>query len=341
MTVPRFLIAYSEKPSQRSTVVTETLRAQGHEVLCQDDANGFLSAPEPDLYLVGRTLADGTAGLDLLESLRRAGRTAPFVLIDERPDFVEMRRAVELGVADIVLRPLDAGVLAKAIERAGAERKPKPRIDTEPRSHAYERRYKIDDSTVGRAAREVSAFLVNEGVANAHRVRIASALAELVDNACRHAYPDGTGDVVVRADLQRTRVQLSVEDSGRGFDAVEARLERVPAALPRARGARPSKVSTSDTGLGRAERLCESHEITTSSKGTCVALTFELTPVRLEEGSEHLSKTDFLDPSRARSLIASLRNGGTDLSGVAPGMALTIGRILGGLDTEVRTPRSR
>lgn len=342
MTVHRFLVAYSEKPSQRSTVVTETLRAQGHEVVCHDDANGFLSAPEPDLYLVGRTLADGSRGLDLLESLRRAGRTAPLVLIDEKPDFTELRRAVELGVADVVLRPLDAGVLAKAIERASAQRTPRPRIDVEPRAHAFERRYAIDDTTVGRAAREVSGFLVNEGVANAHRVRIASALAELVDNACRHAYPDCTGDVVVRAELQRTRVQLSVEDSGRGFDAAGVRLDRVPAALPAPRGARgPARISASDRGLGRAERLCESHEIVTSAEGTRVDLTFELTPVRLEEESEHLSETDFLDPTRARSLIASLRQGGTDLSGVAPGMALTIGRILGGLDTEARRPRSR
>ena len=57
--------------------------------------------------------------------------------------------------------------------------------------------------------------------------------------------------------------------------------------------------------------------------------------------AEHLAETDFLDPSRARSLVASVRKGETDLSGIAPAMALTIGRILGGIDAEVRPHWSR
>ena len=53
--------------------------------------------------------------------------------------------------------------------------------------------------------------------------------------------------------------------------------------------------------------------------------------MRFDEEPEHLAETDFLDPSRARSLIASLRKGRADLSGVPPAMALTIGRIIGGI----------
>jgi anti-sigma regulatory factor (Ser/Thr protein kinase)/CheY-like chemotaxis protein len=357
MTLPRLSIAYGDEVSQRSQLLTEILSGQGHEILTHEDARGFLAAPEPDLYLLGRTLADGSSGLDLLESLRGAGRSAPVVLLDERPDFASLRRAVELGASDFLLRPLEAGELARALENAMAERAPRPRIDAAPRSHACERSYAVqvgkgDTSAVGRAAREISAFLVNEGVASAHRVRIASALAELVDNACRHAYGKKGGEIVVRAEVQRTRVQLSVQDEGRGFDVSRARLERVPAALPSARPARGAKGprlsvvptaasfgSGSSTGLGRIERLCEEHTITSGPSGTRAELSFELTPVRFDEESEHLSETDFLDPERARSLIAELRKGQNDLSGVAPSMALTIGRILGGLDAETR-PRS-
>ena len=97
--------------------------------------------------------------------------------------------------------------------------------------------------------------------------------------------------------------------------------------------------SDSATGLGRIERLCEEHTLTSGPSGTRVELTFELTPVRFDEESEHLSETDFLDPERARRLIAALRKGHNDLSGVAPSMALTIGRILGGIDADHR-PRS-
>ena len=336
MTIPHLRIAYGDEPSKRSAVVSEILREQGHELVCHEDEKAFLSTPEPDVYLLGPALADGTRGLELLESLRRAGRSAPFVLLDEKPSFEDMRRAVELGATDLVLRPLDAAELTRALERAQAARAARPRIDVAPGNHGCVRSYSVDESTVGRAAREISAFLVNEGVVNAHRVRIASALAEVVDNACRHAYSRSAGEIVVRAEVQRTRVQVSVTDQGRGFDTARVKLERVPAALPGARG--PRRSSSSDTGLGRVERLCEHHELFSSPQGTRIELTFELTPVRFDEEAEHLAETDFLDPERARSLIHALRKGRTDLSGVPPAMALTIGRILGGLDAEVRPP---
>ena len=343
MTVPSLRIVYGDESSRRANVLSETLRNQGHEVVVLDEAARVLSEPEPDLYVLGRSFADGTSALELFESLRRTGRSAPIVLVDEKPGIEVMRRAVELGAADLVLRPLEEGELARAIERAQAARAPKPRIDSEPRPHSWARSYAIEESTVGRAARELSAFLVNEGVVNAHRVRIASALAEAVDNACRHAYPQGRGEIALRAEVQRTRVQLTIEDRGRGFDVARAKLERVPAALPGARrsGLAPATGSSSSTGLGRVERLCEGHEIVSGPAGTTVGLSFELTPVRFDEEGEHLAETDFLDPSRARNLIASLRRGRADLSGVAPGMALTIGRIIGGLDAEVRPPKGK
>jgi anti-sigma regulatory factor (Ser/Thr protein kinase) len=339
MTLPRLSIAYGDEPSRRSSEVTEILRAQGHDVVWHEDQRGILSAPEPDVYVIGPSLADGTRGLDLFEAVRRAGRSAPIVMLDERPSFADMRRAVELGASDLIVRPLDAGELGRAIARAQAARAPRPSIDVTSGAHACVRSYSSDESSVGRAAREISAFLVNEGVVNAHRVRIASALAEVVDNACRHAYPRGTGEIVVRAEVQRSRVQVSVTDQGRGFDTARVKLERVPAALPGGRGPRRASSTSSDTGLGRVERLCEHHELFSGPQGTRIELTFELTPVRFDEEAEHLAETDFLDPERARSLIQALRKGRTDLSGVAPGMALTIGRILGGLDPGARPPR--
>jgi anti-sigma regulatory factor (Ser/Thr protein kinase) len=285
------------------------------------------------VYLLGRALGDGTDALELLESLRRTGRGAPVVLVGERPDFATMRRAVELEVSDFLLAPLETGELARALARAAAERPARPRIDAAPRAHALERRYANDAHTVGRAAREISAFLTNEGVASAHRVRIASALAELVDNAARHGYGGGAGEIAIRVEVQRTRVVLSVEDEGRGFDPERTKLERVPAALPgHGRARRLAAVPGSGKGLGRVERLCEAHSIASSERGTRVELVFELTPVRFDDESEHLAETDFLDPERARSLIAALRRGQEDLSSVAPSMALTVGRLIAGLD---------
>jgi len=329
-------IAYGDQPSPRALVVAEILRSQGHFVENIPDRATFLRNPEPDLYLVGRQLSDGTRGLDLLAELRRSGRNAPVLLIDEQPDFSDMRAAVELGANDVVLRPLESGVLSKAIARVVASRKPRPRIDVEPRAHSFQQSYAPDEHTVGRAAREVSAFLTNEGVAHAHRVRIASAVAELVDNSCRHAYGKRSGPVTVEASVQRTRVQLIVSDQGCGFDVSGARLDSVPAALPVKRARQPVATAArngSEHGLGRLERLCEELSLQSSAQGTRAELTFELSPVRFDEESEHLGDTEFLDPTRVRSLIQSLRSGQADLAAVTPGMAMTIGRILGGLQS--------
>jgi len=331
-------IAYGDKPSPRALVVAEILRSQGHVVESLPDRSTFLRQPEPDLYVLGRQLADGTRGLDLLAELRRTGRSAPVLLIDEEPDFRDMRAAVELGADDVVLRPLESGALAKAIARVCANRTPRPRIDVEPRAHSFEQSYLRDEHTVGRAAREVSAFLTNEGVAHAHRVRIASAVAELVDNACRHAYGTQDGQIHVQASVQRTRVELVVRDQGRGFDVRSVRLESVPAALPGKRTRTPAPTgklrSASEHGLGRVERLCEGLVLESSPRGTLATLTFELSPVRFVEEAEHLGDTEFLDPTRVRSLIQSLRNGQSDLTQVTPGMAMTLGRILGGLGSD-------
>jgi DNA-binding response OmpR family regulator len=343
MSQQRLCIAYGDQPSPRALVVAEILRSQGHEVLSLHERQAFLSRPEPDLYLLGTVLSDGTKGLDLLTELRNVGRSAPVLLLDETPDFSTMRSAVEAGADDIVLRPLESGVLAKAVARAMTGRAPRPRIDAEPRPRSFERTYELSAEIVGRAARELSAFLANEGVVNAHRVRIASAVAELVDNAARHAYPDGQGQVSVQASVRRTHVHLAVWDQGSGFDVDAARLESVPAALPRARGSKPAtlaRTKDSSHGLGRIGLLCEEHTLQSSPHGTRAELLFELTPVRLDEESEHLGETDFLDPTRVRSLIHALRKGQTDLTNVPPGLAMTIGRILGGLGHEARGPRT-
>jgi len=46
------------------------------------------------------------------------------------------------------------------------------------------------------------------------------AVTEAAANACRHGYPDGTGDVTVRFSLDTdARLEVVVEDDGPGFDA--------------------------------------------------------------------------------------------------------------------------
>jgi anti-sigma regulatory factor (Ser/Thr protein kinase)/CheY-like chemotaxis protein len=337
--LPSLRIAYGDGTAERQEPLSATLRELGHAVSPCASVRECLASPEPDVYLIGRTLPDGTPGLELLDALRRFGRTAPVILVDERPDFADMRRAVELGASDWLLRPGERAEIVAALEKVARERVPGPQPDATAPAHVCERIYPCDIGTVGRAAREISAFLVNEGVVSAHRVRIASALAELVDNVCNYAYTQGSsGSVAVRAELDGARVRLSVRDRGRGFDSQRERLERIPAALPGL--ANPSRSAPASSGLGRVERLCEECRITSAADGTCIDLVFELTPVRFDEESEHLTDTEFLDPDRARALIAALRRGSPDLSGISPSLAVTIGRLIGGLSDD-RRPRKR
>lgn len=335
-------VALAAERSQRCELLGQTLESHGHQVVSLFSRDEALSAPEPDLYLIARALADGCAGLELFAALRRAGRTAPVVLFDEQPSFDELRRAIELGAVDFVLRPHAPGELARSVARALEARSSvarAPRTGPPPSPSSYERRYPAEAGTVGRAARELAAFLLKRGVAPAHRVRIASALSEVVDNACRHAYPRSGGELSVSVSVEGTRVLVTVEDRGRGFDSSRVQLDRVPAALPMPRGS--ARAAGPLTGLRRLELLCESQEIHAGSNGTRVELAFTLTPVRFEEEGEDFSETDFLDPTRARALVAALLEGGTDLSNVSPSLALTIGRLLGGLDPKRRAPSRR
>lgn len=331
-TLPSLRITVGDT-ARRAAVVAEALRNQGHDVVVQEAGPGLVAGPEPDAYVIGSTLQDGSGGLELVDELRRCGKSAPVVLIDAAPSFEVMQRAVRLGIADLVIDPLAPEGLRNAIQRCLSQRRPGPRpVTSQP--HAIARSYALEEGVSGRAAREVSAFLVNEGVVAAHRVRIASAVAELVDNAHRHSR-SRDGRVTVACELNGNRVRLEVQDRGHGFDVESTRLDRVPAALPAARKARGPQPGG---GLGRVELLAESFRADSSASGSRVEVEFQLTPVRFDEEAEALADTEFLDPSSARKLIAALRGGTADLSGVSAPLAVTIGRIIGGVS--VPSPRS-
>lgn len=318
---------------RRATALAEILRGQGHDVVVHSTKPTLLAAQEPDAYLIGSALQDGTGGLALAEDLRQAGRAAPLVLIDPAPSYESMKRAVDMGVADLVLDPLAPGRLRSALERCVAQRRPGLRA-VPPQPHAIARSYALEEGVSGRAAREISAFLVNEGVVAAHRVRIASAVAELVDNAHRHSN-SRDGRVTVACELAGNRVKLEVQDRGQGFDVGAVRLDRVPAALPATRTARGPRAGG---GLGRVELLGERLQADSNGSGSRIEVEFQLTPVRFDEEAEALTDTEFLDPRSARQLIAALKSGTADLSGISSPLAVTIGRIIGGVS--VPGPRS-
>ena len=53
MTRSHLRVAYGDQPSRRTTVLSEILRNQGHEVIECDDLQSLLSEPGTDIYLLG------------------------------------------------------------------------------------------------------------------------------------------------------------------------------------------------------------------------------------------------------------------------------------------------
>ena len=193
----------------------------------------------------------------------------------------------------------------------------------------YQRTYEADTAGANCSAYELAAFLTEYAVAQAHRIRIVSAVYEATDNARRHAFVEGTGTFSVRVEIQRTRVNVCITDQGPGFDATRVLTDSVPAALPM-RGTERTRHGNTSGGLRRLAALSEESDIQSDEKGTRVQLGFELTPVRFEEEGTDLSDADFLDPDRARELVRALKEGDQDVGDFSPAMALTIGRLLGG-----------
>ena len=111
--------------------------------------------------------------------------------------------------ADFVLeRPLLPGALVSAIESEREDDEGEElRILVDASSHAAED-----------AAREMVAWCVRCEVTPATRARIATALAEVVDNAAKH----GRLEVEITATMNSGELSIDVADDGPGFDALAA-----------------------------------------------------------------------------------------------------------------------
>ena len=116
------------------------------------------------------------------------------------------------------------------------------------------------------------------------------AVAEIVDNACRRAYPNAQGFVHVSARREGCDLFVTVEDDGVGFDV--SRLDEELLATPL------------HSGLSRAISLCEDlHVESEPGAGTRVDMRFTATFLAFDGGRGlDLADHDFLMPDAARVL---------------------------------------
>jgi anti-sigma regulatory factor (Ser/Thr protein kinase) len=192
-----------------------------------------------------------------------------------------------------------------------------------------ERTYFAVERTSRDAARAVMAFALENGFGPACRARIGGAVAEIVDNAVRRAYPEGRGAVRVTAWKEGGDLFARVEDEGVGFDV--NRLDEELLATPL------------HSGLSRAISLAESLRIESApGKGTRVDVRFAGTFVAFDEGRAlDLCDEDFLMPDVARRVLHALRRPETaHVHELSPALAVVVGRLLAGPESRSLAERA-
>lgn len=192
-------------------------------------------------------------------------------------------------------------------------------IASAPGGTISERTYVSSASTVVAAARAVVAFALESGIGPACRARIGGAVAEIVDNAARRAYPCGGGRVHVRAEIEGREFVVTVQDHGVGFDMELVDDELLSHPL--------------HSGLARAMALCEGlHVESKVNVGTRVVMRFVPASIAFDEGGAvDLSDHDFLTPDVARRVLHALRRHETaHIHQFSPALAVVVGRLLSG-----------
>lgn len=301
--------------------VAAVLRRRGHEVETAASVEQALSACAPDVLVSALSLG-AKSGFDLLSAMQASGARPQTVLVTTNPSIDDCRKALQLGVAEFLVKPFRLEELVRAVELA-------PRRT--PRADGLERTYLSTPACVELAARDVAAFALRCGLTPTSRARIASVAAELVDNARRHAYVHARGTIHVAAAIEERELVLRIRDDGLGATAET---------VTRARHAAPSQ-----QGLSRAAALAdELHVESDPGRGTTATARFASYRVDFdEEGVVDLSEHDFLTPDLARRVLHALKKEETSgLFRLSPALAVSVGRLLAGASTPMsRGPSAR
>ena len=246
---------------------------------------------------------DGVALVNALRDLE----SDPLVVLVASDDCTddELDRAMATRADHVLERPLMPDALMRAIEsERHTEEGEELRILVDASSRAAED-----------AARELVAWCVRCEVAPATRARIATALAEVVDNAAKH----GAHQIEITAVMNSGELSIDVVDDGSGFDAVE--------------------VLTADrldcsTGLGRVHALADGVRIERGDRiGAHVQLRFAVRTVEFDDEERiDLTDLDFFVPATARELLATLTEEPDAPVILSPALAVVLGRLLMGPD---------
>lgn len=196
-------------------------------------------------------------------------------------------------------------------------------------SSVFVRTFETASDLPERATRSVLAFALEHGFGPAARARLGGALADVLDNVVRRAYPAGRGSVSIEAEVRGNELVVTVRDSGVGFDVrdIDAHLL-----------ARPLH-----SGLARVASQSDGLAIdSTPGAGTRVVLRFVRASAAFDgDSTTDLSDHDFLSPTETRALLSALRRlESTHAHTLSPALAVVVGRLLAGPEPRALAERA-
>jgi len=299
--------------------LSEALRRRGHAARALRVARVVSALPDADVLVCDLQMPRAFA-LDLAEELRAGGKRARMVVLADALTNDEWRRALGLGVCDVVLRPFRIEELVRAVETAdtAGETGPARRADARsgpPRDCASVHAATPDGAE--EAVRHLLALALRCGMRPSVRARIGSATCEILDNARRHAGPGSRGTIEVRARSGGGSFSVTVRDEGRGLDPALLHSLEAGGELP--------------PGLARARALSEElHARSAPGQGTEITLAFASAGACFEEElGLDLSELDHLTPLIARRLLARVSDpSGAHAVRLSPALAVVVGRLL-------------
>ncbi len=291
--------------------ITE-MHDRGHIVVSIDKLEATPAIHGFDVVVTEDEFDSRMDGAAVLEKLGVSGAGVPAIVVGHHADFTRCQRAMRYGAVDFLLHPLETSALVNAVE-AAAVRQPSGFGGT-----AFVRHYFHGSRAHERALRELGAHLMESGLGSAHRVRIATAVAQVL----QHLF-ERRGGAPLRIEAERAGAQVTVDVGALGRMA----LSVVRPALPDA----PSEPARADDApyIEHARALAEELELQSAPSHEEVKLVFALSPVRFEEDDLDFSDVDYLDPRSIDRLLSVLLAEPDDQTHLIPTtMASTVGRLL-------------
>jgi CheY-like chemotaxis protein/anti-sigma regulatory factor (Ser/Thr protein kinase) len=281
------------------------LSRRGHSVTTARDVHEALEQCGHDVVVTDLMLPSGT-GLEVLAHMKSRGERPHAVVTTGTPSIDSCREAFKLGAVEFLQKPFRMEELVRAVEAApvaqtSTRRDFRARVDGTPQA-------------AQQLVADLAAWTLTQSIGAACRARIASAAAELIDNAWRHGH---AAHIECSARFEGRDVLIVIADDGVGFDA---RLVHSDALA-----------NTATNGLARALALSEDCVVATAP-GRGARATLRFTPWSGELADEtviDLSDSDWTTPETARRVLdAVAANDDAVAVHLTPALAVVVGRLL-------------